>query len=1033
MSVMGETAGIAEMISASKHGSCNQEGFPGLLESLSGMEALWASASNDRPLFVKIEGGSDHDIALKPSRSSSVTRHAWCQMCGPAKTNCSTLCHVRNGRWVSVSGNPHALNNGGYGGRSLCAKGNAAIQAVYDPNRLMFPMKRTDAKGEGRFARCSWDEAYRAIADKLAEVKNEHGPEALGVLSPQAYRVLWTLGRRFLNVYGSPNYLHSGICALQRAASRRITIGKATCEPGQLSKTKLYVVWGANPDNAEVNRGRCAAQLRAQACGMKVVDIRPMLDPLAAKADVWLPIRPGTDCALALAVLHVIIGEGLYDREFVRTWCHGFDELAQHVRVYSPAWAAPITGLAESSIVEVARLMGTVSPMAIHFGNGVGDQQSDGNWACVAICLIEAITGNLEIPGGGGAGVSYPPLVKTRAFDVLTDRLPESEEDRVHGYAVGVAKLVAPEMPRWYQNRKTWESGPNSAYFKALMSVLTEEPYPLRAVIGQASNPLSATRQPKLVSKALAKLDFYVVHDTVWNPSCDFADFVLPACTQYECSQQFGVKNGKEGTFIGLNQQVVKPLGDSRSDWDFYLGLAVAMGYGDDFWQGDMDACLAEQLEGSGVSLEDLRDAPQGVFVERFPGSEKESSSGEMIWRNHRYKELFSDLPFGKVQCVNEWIGGRPSADGRKTLGRLPVYTGPPEGIAETPDVAREYPLVLSDVHAFRACNHGYYVGLPYLRASQPFPWVKINPKTARQYGIRDGDWVRVESPHGWARFVAEYFEGIAPDVLMARRGWWQPCGALGLPSYGWDDGGSEPSVLYNADVSVFDPFHSAMPKQTLVRVRSSEPMEGAPMWGTAAGSGSSGDGLACGRRGARLGRVLRGHGDCSGAREEHGQGGRFLVDADRCIGCEACVVACRQISGSAGHRGSRRWVADVVTGVFPQVERVFIPLSCRHCLDPACVAACPTGAVAQRRDGIVSLDVERCVGCKRCENACEYGVPRFVDGVMDKCDCCLGAHVSPDEEPPCVRTCPTSALRYAPTVEAAEAAGCGKESGYGR
>lgn len=985
MSAMEETAGFVGQ-ATQEPGLCGQEGYPSLMERLSKLGLLWESSSDSRSLFVEIEDGCSHNIAFKNALSAGETRHAWCQMCGPAKTNCSTLCRVRNGRWVSVEGNPNALNNGHRGSRSLCAKGNAAIQALYDPNRLMFPMRRTGPKGEGRFARCTWDEAYTVIAARLTEVKARCGPEAFGVLSPQAYRVLWSLGRRFLNVYGSPNYLHSGICALQRAASSRITIGKATCEPGQLDKTKLYVAWGANPENSEVNRGRCTAQLDEQARGMKIIDIRPMLDPLAAKADMWLPVRPGTDGALALAILHVIIGEDLYDRAFVETWCHGFEELARHVRQYTPAWAARVTGVPESLVIKAARLMGTVKPMGIHFGNGIGDQQSDGNWTCVAICLIEAITGNLDVPGGGGVSVVYPPLVHPRKFDVLTERLKASAEDEGRGYYAGMSKLVAPEMPRWYQNPKTWESGPNSAYFKGLMSVLTEEPYPLRMVLGQASNPLSATRQPKLVAKALAKLDFYVVHDTCWNPSCDYADYVLPACTHYECSQQFGMKNGAEGTFIGLNQKLVDPLGDSRSDWDFYLGLAVAMGYGEDFWQGNMDACLREQLEGSGVTLEQLRAASQGVFVER-PSNLREELPAEMRYR--RYEQLFSDLPFGKVQCTNEWIGGRPSADGRGMLGRLPVYAGPPEGMAETPDLAREYPLVFSDVHAFKFCNHGYYVGLPYLRAEQPLPWVKINPETARRYGIRNGDWVRVESPHGWAKFVAEYFEGIAPGVLMARRGWWQPCDTLGLPPYSWGDGGSEPSVLYNADASVFDPFHSAMPKQTLVKVSSlgsAKPVQ------------------------ARF--DMDEHRCLSNSEDVTDQGGRFFVSAGRCIGCGACVVACKQTSGLTGRHGTRRWIVDVVTGMFPHVKCSFISQSCRHCAVPACVAVCPAGAIVQRGDGIVAVDAGKCMGCRRCGAACPHDVPRFVDGVMDKCNCCLDVHVAPDEDPPCVRTCPTGALR---------------------
>ena len=314
-----------------------------------------------------------------------------------------------------------------------------------------------------------------AISTKLKELKEQYGPESYGVLSPQAYQVLWTLGRRFLNVHGSPNYMHSAICALQRAASKKICLGSASCDPGQLDKTKLLVVWGANPENSAINQGKPIDRVKAIENGLQVIDIRPMMDPLGAKADIWVPIRPGTDGALALAILHVIIGEDLYDHDFTANWCSGFDQLAQHVQQYTPEWAANITGLPVDQIYQIARMMGTTKPMGILYGNGIGDQQNDGNWTCISICLIEAITGNLDIAGGGGASMTMPPsLIKTNKFDILTDRLPASPEDEEKGYYAGMAKLVAPETPRWYQNPKTWESGPNSAYFKALMSALSQ-------------------------------------------------------------------------------------------------------------------------------------------------------------------------------------------------------------------------------------------------------------------------------------------------------------------------------------------------------------------------------------------------------------------------------------------------------------------------------------------------------------------------------------------------------------------------------
>lgn len=378
-----------------------------------------------------------------------------------------------------------------------------------------------------------------------------------------------------------------------------------------------------------------------------------------------------------------------------------------------------------------------------------------------------------------------------------------------------VNKLVAPESPRWFQIKENWESGPTSAYYKGLMSVLTGKPYPLRILNASCSNPLSATRNPRKVAEALKKLDFLFAMDIYWAPHINYADIVLPACTTYESSDQIGLKNTREGTWIGIYNKLAEPLGESRSDWQFYLDLAVKMGYGSDFWNGDMDACLREQLQPSGITLDELRKSPRGIFIKR----EHPPESAEF----RRYTTLFKNLPHGKVQCFNEAIGGKEDCTGKGKLPFLPTYEGPPEGISETPGLTDEYPLIFSDVHADRLSQHSYLHNIPYLREHQPYPWVKIHPLTAKKFGIGDGDWIKIESPHGWCKLKAEFFEGISPEVLMAKRGWWQACEELDLPGYSVFEGGSEVNILYNSDETLFDKFHSQMAKQTLVKISKAE------------------------------------------------------------------------------------------------------------------------------------------------------------------------------------------------------------------
>jgi thiosulfate reductase/polysulfide reductase chain A len=731
----------------------------------------------------------------------------FCHGCGAANPRCAVLCHVNDGRFVRVEGNPEAFNNWGLGSTSLCAKGNTGMQYVYARDRLKYPLKRVGEKGEGKFQRITWDEALDTIAFKLKEARQKYGAESFGILSPELWRVLVTVGRRFLNVYGSPNYLHSAICATPRRAAATVTIGFSAWAPDNFINSKLIVNWGANPENSSPNQGQPYAILDALEKGARLIDIRPMLDPLGSKADIWLPIRPGTDCALALAILHVIIGEKIYDARFVADWCYGFDKLAAHVRQFSPEWAGPITGIPAAKIRDVARMMATIKPMYLKAGNGIGDQATDGTATIMATSLISAITGNLDVPGGYYDGVlpAGPSLIKVNRISTLSEKAPPDL----------VNKLVAPEAPLWYQKPGYWESGPTSAYYKGLMSILTGKPYPLRVVQASCTNPLSATRNPRQVAEALKKLDFFFVMDVCRAPHTDYADIVLPACTDYEHSHQIEVRNRREGTWIGIYNKVVEPPGECRSDWQFFLDLAVKMGYGADFWNGDMDACLREQLAPSGITLENLRKSPRGIFIKRTaPPPEPEY---------RRYAALFQKLPHGKVQCYNEFIGGKDNNEKSGKLPYLPTYIGPPEGLAQTPELARDYPLILSDVHAHRLSQHSFFEDIPYLREIRPYPWIWINPATARRYGISDGDWVKVESPHGWCRFQARYFEGISPEVLMTKRGWWQSCAELGAPGYLAFDGGSEVNNLYNADPARFDKFFSQMPKQTLVRISKAE------------------------------------------------------------------------------------------------------------------------------------------------------------------------------------------------------------------
>jgi anaerobic selenocysteine-containing dehydrogenase len=310
------------------------------------------------------------------------------------------------------------------------------------------------------------------------------------------------------------------------------------------------------------------------------------------------------------------------------------------------------------------------------------------------------------------------------------------------------------------------------------------------------------------VIEALKKLEFFVVVDVMETSSMPWADIVIPVATMYECDHPFEAMDN----WIMARNKVIEPLGDYKSDYEFWLDLGVKTGYGDYFWNGSIEDCMNEQLESFGMTIDELRTHPTGIVYERNP----------MVFE--KYENIFATprshvtgvpyLPQGKVAIYNttfEENGFNP----------LPEWVEPPESITGTPELVKEYPIIFYDTHTSDVYNHGWLRNVPYLREIWPDPWVHIFPDTARELGIKDGDWVTIESPHGKIKAKAIYFPGIRPDTVMGLHGWWQGCDELGLPGDTILDGGPNVNLLYNTDPDkAYDPLVTAMPKQTLVRIR---------------------------------------------------------------------------------------------------------------------------------------------------------------------------------------------------------------------
>ena len=290
-----------------------------------------------------------------------------------------------------------------------------------------------------------------------------------------------------------------------------------------------------------------------------------------------------------------------------------------------------------------------------------------------------------------------------------------------------------------------------------------------------------------------------------------WADVVIPVATMYECDHPFE----SAGNWIMARNKVIEPLGDYKSDYEFWLDLAVKMGYGAEFWNGSIKECMNYQLENFGMTIDELRAHSTGIIYDMKP------------MHYEKYSQIFSNastridkgpyLPQGKVAIYNTTFENQG-------FNPLPEWVEPPESPTGTPELLGKYPLTFFDTHTSDVYHHGWLRNIPYLREIQPDPWVHIHPETAGMRGINDGDWVIVESPHGWIKAKAIYFPGIRPDTVMGLHGWWQGCNELGLPNYGLVDGGANVNVLYNTDPNKsIDPLVSAMSKQTLVEIRKAE------------------------------------------------------------------------------------------------------------------------------------------------------------------------------------------------------------------
>ncbi len=642
---------------------------------------------------------------------------------------------MRNGRVVDFAPNrDHPYSKGAF-----CIKGiRGAPGTTYSPTRLLRPRRRLGARGEGRWADISWDEALEEMADRLAQVRHKYGPEAIVGATSGAYFSRSVILALMLRSIGSPNWMiNQDLCGGCRAVSARV-MGLDITRGEDIDNTRCALIVGRNPSIADPVEW--AALKAARKRGARIIVIDPKRTQAADMADIWLAPRIGTDAALALAMIHVLVTEGLYDKAFVDRQCHGFDELAARAAQYPPDAAAALSGAAADQITAAARMYAD-GPSTFVSGHGI-DAFSAGVQTFRSYHCLVAISGNVDRPGGNlrlrtPAGMrSYGDLLHMPEF-----RLAAETEARTIG---------ADRFPLW-AGPKGWQTACHNP--SVIDAMLTGRPYPVRALYASGVNILVTYPNTRRTIEALRSLDFVAVAAHTMTPTAEHADIVLPKTTTLEEEE---VSFMPSGPTVLFTRAVVPPQGEARSEIDIALPLLEKLGERRALtrhllpWQSQREF-NTYLLGTSGISIAEL---------ERT-GYRQIATGGPSL-------KLFA-TPTGKIELFSETLQGLG-------LDPLPAHAAP---IGEQTSEAKSgrYPLTLVTGDREKSYHHSRFRDQPWALKVSPDPRLTMHPDTARALGLSDGDWVRLEvaRSNGSCRLRVKLTDATPPDVVNTGMGWWRP------------------------------------------------------------------------------------------------------------------------------------------------------------------------------------------------------------------------------------------------------------------
>jgi anaerobic selenocysteine-containing dehydrogenase len=646
---------------------------------------------------------------------------------------------VSKDKVTKIKPDPDHPSSRGY----ICVKGTHYADFTYHPDRLKYPLRRTGRKGEGKWEKISWDEALGGIAARLTEIKDRYGVRSFGAFHGTAPRQSLLSCNLLASALGTPNVISTDlhICFAPSMVAEIATVGNSVMMeegPDYLS-SKCILVCGGNPLVSHPPRGRDLLE-GVKKNKAKLIVIDPRCTPLADEADVWFRIRPGTDAALILGMLHTVISEELYDKSFVEKYCLGFDKLKEHVKAYPPEKVAEITWLPAAKIKEAARLFAQTKPATVHHRVAV-EQNLSSTQVARALVILAAITGNLGVKGGNLFSNHVPGFVGT-------------------GQVIGSCKLpLETAKERLGGNEYPLISGPKPLFLfvhaaLAAKAMLYGEPYCLKGLFVAGGNPVVNMQNTRRTWEAFKSLELLVVADFFITPTAELADYVLPATTWLEreecCDLQYM-------NCVAARQKAVEPLFECRDDVQMVIDLVKRIP-----WANRKYVPWKSVQEFNNFRIQGM-----GMTFEEFKGKGYVSVTPQY----KQFERKGFNTPSGKVEIYSTIFE-------QHDYDPLPTFTEPRESPASTPELMKDYPYIL--ITGGRTIEYYHSSGrqIKRLRKRLPDPEIEIHPDAAQRENIEQGDWVWVETPQvkgERVRLRVKFAPGLDPRIVHAQHGWWFP------------------------------------------------------------------------------------------------------------------------------------------------------------------------------------------------------------------------------------------------------------------